>query len=109
LTPHGYARTSDSARRVAEAGREQAAHRARDLQGPNRVAITDGKLTAIYAPIDPIPEDRKLGYVADLGTDAIKILPHYTEAGWDCVANVVALTDGARKAIFVPVEPVRLA
>jgi hypothetical protein len=28
------------------------------------------------------------------------------EAGWDCVANCVALTDGRRKAIFVPVEPV---
>ncbi len=33
-------------------------------------------------------------------------MPHYTEAGWDCVANVVALTDGKRKAIFVPVQPI---
>ena len=33
-------------------------------------------------------------------------MPHYTEAGWYCEANVVALSDGKRKAIFVPVQPV---
>jgi hypothetical protein len=35
-----------------------------------------------------------------------KIVPHYTGAGWDCVANVVGLSDRSRKAIFVPVEAV---
>jgi hypothetical protein len=76
-------------------------------QGPGRVAISDGERIAIYSPINPIPEDRRRGYVSALAADAIEIVPHYTEAGWDCVANVVALSDGNRKAIFVPVEAVQ--
>jgi hypothetical protein len=75
-------------------------------EGPNRVAITDGERTAIYAPVEPVEHDREQGYVESLEADATAIVPHYTEAGWDCVANCAALTDGVRKAIFVPVEPV---
>jgi hypothetical protein len=74
-------------------------------QGPNRVAISDGELTAIYAKIEPIPEDRETGFVEALNRDPVRIMRHYTEAGWDCVANYVALTDGKRKAIFVRSSP----
>jgi len=76
-------------------------------EGPDRVAITDGERTAIYSPIEPISYDRESGYVESLQAEAIEIVPHYAEAGWDCVANVVALSDGNRKAIFVPVEAVQ--
>jgi hypothetical protein len=76
-------------------------------EGPARVAITDGERIAIYSPIEPVSSDRECGYVERLEADAIEIVPHYTEAGWDCVANVVALSDGNRKAIFVPVEAVQ--
>ena len=76
-------------------------------QGPDQVAITDGERTAIYLPIEPIPGDRRRGYVARLKGEAVEIIPHYTEAGWYCEANVVALSDGNRKAIFVPVEAVQ--
>ena len=75
-------------------------------QGPNRVAITDGELTAIYSPIEPVPEDRRRGFVASLSAEPTRVMRHDTEAGWNCVANCVALTDGKRKVIFVPVEPV---
>jgi hypothetical protein len=61
---------------------------------------------AIYSPIEPISSDRASGYVESLEAEAIEIVPHYTEAGWYCEANVVALSDGKRKAIFVPVQPV---
>ena len=75
-------------------------------EGPDRVAITDCERIAIYSPIEPVPGDRRCGYVAGLEGNAIEIVPHYTEAGWYCEANVVALSDGKRKAIFVPVHPV---
>jgi hypothetical protein len=63
--------------------------------GPDRVAITS---------LSPLT--RASGYVESLEAEAIEIVPHYTEAGWYCEANVVALSDGKRKAIFVPVQPV---
>ena len=61
-------------------------------QGPNRVAITDGELTAIYSPIEPVPEDRRRGFVATLSAEPTHVMRHYTEAGWDYVGERALLS-----------------
>lgn len=55
--------------------------------------ITDGERVAPYEPMEGQPPlDGEL-----------RIVPAYVEAGWFTEANCVTLTDGERRAVYVPV------
>ena len=82
---------------------------------PRDVEHMDGRNFAIGAVADDgsvviSDGERAAAYVFSHGNQLdmanLRILPRYIEAGWFGEAQVVTLTDGKGRAVFVPVRPV---
>ena len=64
------------------------------IEKDGNVVIGDGERTALY---EPTKGNTPIGA-------SVSISPAYVEAGWFSEANCITLTDGQRKAVYVPVR-----